>query len=128
MSSVKMKLPKRFLWFELVPVNIPQPQARLTLHDHVFRLELIVSSFILCHHKQLLFDPNLSWHGLFTILRHVFSRIEHSLSQHDLKTISCQNTGSKVSGLLPAHARRKFSQISSELAVHLFLCLCIKQA
>ena len=44
--------------------------------------------------------------------------------QRTVKTISCQNTGSKVSGLLPGHARRKFSQISSELAVHLFLCLC----
>ena len=47
--------------------------------------------------------------------------------QCNVKTISCQNTGSKVSGLLPAHARRKFSQISSELAVHLFLCLCRNQ-
>ena len=35
--------------------NIPRAD------DHVFRLELIVS--MLCHHKQVLFDPNLllSW-------------------------------------------------------------------
>ena len=52
-----------------------------------------------------------------------FNTIYLNMIQRNVKTISCQNTGSKVSGLLPAHARRKFSQISSELAVHLFLCL-----
>ena len=67
LSTVKcqMKLPNR--------IHIPEAD------DHVCTR---VDCILICHHKQLLFDPNLSWYGLFTILRHVFSRIEHSFSQH----------------------------------------------
>ena len=115
-----MKLPKRFLWFE-VPVVSAQAQA----DDHVFRLELIVSSYYVTTDNSFSIQiyhgmVYLQYKGMYSV---ELNTVCLNTIQRNVKTISCQNTGSKVSGLLPAHARRKFSQISSELAVHLFLCL-----